>query len=96
MAAKRDGDVREGVRRLRMWSAIAAILLLPLLATQFTDEVAWTSWDFAVATALLGGAGAVYELAAWRTRDPIRRRLVGALIIAVVAVIWADGAVGIF
>lgn len=79
-----------------MWSSIAALLLLPLLAMQFTDEVMWTPYDFLMAAALLGGAGAIYELATMRTRDPARRKVIGAALVIVVAVIWAHGAVGIF
>jgi hypothetical protein len=35
----------------------AFILMLPLLAMQFTDEVVWDLTDFAVAGALLFSAG---------------------------------------
>ena len=44
--------------------ATAFILLVPLLAMQFTDEVAWGVFDFAVAGALLGGTGLIHQLAA--------------------------------
>jgi hypothetical protein len=37
-----DGSGRRGSRwRLAIWGTAALILLLPLLAMQFTDEVAW-------------------------------------------------------
>src|SRR3546814_9274645 len=49
-------------RRAR-WIAIAAILVLPFLAMQWTDEVTWTAADFAVAGILLVGANILYELA---------------------------------
>ena len=60
---------------LRMALATAFLLLLPLLAMQFTDEVVWDLADFAVAGALLFGAGLTYELvarkgAASRTERP--------------------------
>jgi len=46
--------------------AAALILLLPLLAMQITDEVAWDLADFAVAWTLLVGAGLTYTLVARR------------------------------
>ena len=81
---------------LALWGAIGALLLLPLVAMQFTEEVSWTLADFAVAAALLGGAGVAYEIAARRIRNPGRRRLAAVAIVALVAVIWAQGAVGLF
>ena len=48
----------------RVALAVTCILLLPVLAMQFTDEVVWDLTDFAVAGALLLGAGFTYELVA--------------------------------
>jgi hypothetical protein len=78
-----------------MWIMIASILLLPLAAMQFTDEVAWDASDFAAAAVLLGGAGAIYEVAARLVASPRRRALIGAGLVAVVLIVWAHGAVGI-
>lgn len=80
---------------LAMWGVIAAMLLAPLVAMRFTDDVAWTGFDFAVAGALLIGAGAAYEVlsrmpALARHRTPVAIALIG-----VVAIVWAQGAVGI-
>src|SRR3546814_13804960 len=47
-------------RRAR-WIAIAAILVLPFLAMQWTDEVTWPAADFAVAGILLVGANHLHE-----------------------------------
>ncbi len=43
------------------------ILLLPLMAMQVTDEVVWDLTDFAVAWALLVGAGFMYKVATSKT-----------------------------
>lgn len=83
-------------RRPIMWAGIALLLLAPLVAMQFTDEVAWTRWDFVVAGALLIGAGAIYELVALRVPRARERALAGMVILAVVLIVWADSAVGIF
>lgn len=82
-------------RRAR-WIAIAAILVLPFLAMQWTDEVTWTAADFAVAGILLVGANILYELAARRMADRKYRIIVGSIIVAAVLIIWAEGAIGIF
>ena len=57
------------IKRLGMWSAfVAAMLMIPLLAMQFTDAVVWTPFDFTVAGALLFSAGFVYVLATGNPR----------------------------
>ncbi len=85
-----------GQRRLAMWSLIAALLFLPLIAMQFTREVAWDAADFAFAAGLLIGAGLLFELAASRTRKLAWRLAIGGALIFAVLLIWADAAVGVF
>lgn len=85
-----------GQWRLAMWGLIAALLLLPLIAMQFTREVAWDAADFAFAGALLVGAGLVFELAAWRTKKLAWRLAIGGTLVFAVLLIWADAAVGVF
>ena len=82
--------------RLAMWTTIAALLLLPLIAMQFTREVAWDAADFAFAGVLLIGAGAIFELASWKVKDLKYRAAIGIALLAAVLLVWADGAVGIF
>ena len=41
--------------RVALWGSFLAILIAPLVAMQFTGEVHWTPFDFAVAAVLLGG-----------------------------------------
>jgi hypothetical protein len=82
--------------RVFIWIALATglILLVPLLAMQFTDEVVWTLLDFATVGALLFCAGLVFVLAARKTH---KYRAIIALVVAVaVLYIWAELAVGIF
>jgi hypothetical protein len=79
-----------------MWSAIGAILLAPLMAMQFTDEVSWTRSDFASAAVLLVGAGAMFEVASRYTQDRRGRVAVGSVLAGAVLLIWAQGAVGVF
>jgi hypothetical protein len=80
---------------IRIVLAAAFILLLPLLAMQFTDEVAWDLFDFVVAGALLVGTGLTYELAARRMGNNAHRAAFGAALVTAL-LIWAELAVGIF
>jgi hypothetical protein len=82
--------------RVGLWGGIAALLVLPLIAMQFTREVAWGPEDFAFAAILLVGAGALFELAAWKVRDLTGRLVLAAVLLGAVLLVWADGAVGIF
>ena len=87
---------RIGPWRIARWGLIAALILTPLIAMQFTTEVAWDAADFAFIGVLLIGAGALYELALWKTRSPVLRLIIGAVLVAIVLLVWAEGAVGIF
>lgn len=79
-----------------IWLALATglILLVPLIAMQFTDEVAWTFSDFAVMGALIFGTGSVFVLLARRTRK--HRIAIGLVLLAAFLWLWAELAVGIF
>jgi dolichyl-phosphate-mannose--protein O-mannosyl transferase len=71
------------------------ILLIPLLAMLVTDEVNWDWLDFAVIGTLLIGAGLIYEFVMAKVNNKYRS-IVIAVIIAIVFLIWAELAVGIF
>jgi len=77
------------------WGAAAVLLLLPLVAMQFTTEVQWTLSDFIVAGILIGSVGVALELAARASRDWAYRA--GALIAVAAAFLmtWINLAVGI-
>jgi hypothetical protein len=73
----------------------AALLLLPLSAMQFTDEVVWNLADFAVAGGLLVGTGLLYEAAGRRTRNIAYRAAAGVALAAALLLVWINLAVGI-
>ncbi len=75
---------------------VALLLLIPLIAMQFTNEVNWTLFDFVVAGALLLGTGLMCELAI-RKINKIKYRIAICVALSVVLIlIWAELAVGIF
>ena len=83
--------------RVFIWIALAtgAILLIPLIAMQFTTEVSWDEIDFIVMGSLLFGSAALFVLAA--RKAPRRRRvLIGSMFIAAFLYLWAELAVGVF
>ena len=80
---------------IRIALATAFILLLPLLAMQFTDEVIWDLADFAVAGALLLGTGLMYELAVRKAGNVAHRAAVGVALAAALLLVWINLAVGI-
>ena len=93
-----NDDLNQLWKALRVlgWSAVALFILAPAVAMQFTDEVNWTTSDFVFAGILLIGGGAVIEGVAWFVKNPVVRIGFALFIVAVVALIWIEGAVGIF
>jgi len=72
------------------------LLLVPLVAMQFTPEVRWGLEDFLIAGCLLLGAGVgLVLIARYAKRTAHRVALMGILVLAVLLV-WAELAVGIF
>ena len=81
--------------RLGIWATAACMLLVPLVAMQFTDQVAWDVADFVLFGALLLGSGLAIELVIRMTPSIAYRSAVGVAIAAAFLLIWVNGAVGI-
>lgn len=86
--------------KIKMWLGImviiALILLVPLIAMQFTDEVAWTIEDFVVAGAFLFTASVILNLVIIKIKSKNKRLWLSFIIVFVFIVIWVELAVGIF
>lgn len=80
--------------RLARWSAAAALLLLPLVAMQFTNEVNWTGSDFAVFGAMLLVAGLAYEFIASAAGNTAYRLGAGVAVATAFLLVWVNLAVG--
>jgi len=83
-------------RLIIMLTVVTILLLIPLIAMQFTNEVNWTILDFVVMGILLYGTALLCELAIRRIKRPNKRYLVIAGIVLLFLLIWAELAVGIF
>jgi hypothetical protein len=81
---------------IRVVLVAALISLVPLLAMQVTDEVAWDETDFLAAFGLLAGAGLGYELVVKKVRTQPSRAALGAALVGALLLVWMELAVGVF
>ena len=75
---------------------VISLLLIPLIAMQFTDEVNWSPMDFLIAAVLLLGTGFLVDLVIRKTKNLKYRIVIMIVIIIVFILIWAELAVGVF
>lgn len=100
-SSRSETNDRAGRWRLAAWGLGAFLLLLPLLAMQVTEQVAWTGSDFAFAAVLIFSALGAYEVAARRTavaagpRRTWYRAGVALGIGATFLLFWGNGAVSV-
>ena len=82
--------------RIFIWTGLVTglILLIPLVAMQFTTEVNWDLADFIGMGSLLFGIVSLFVLAARRARRK-RRLLIGLMFGAAFLYTWAELAVGV-
>lgn len=83
-------------RLLGITISIAAILLIPLVAMQFTDEVNWKLNDFLVAGALLFGTGFLIELVIRKVSKKEVKHVLLLAIVILLLLVWIEMAVGLF
>lgn len=74
----------------------ALLLLVPLIAMQFTHEVDWGLSDFFVAALLLYGTVLLIELVLRKVKNPWHRLVVCLAVLLVLLLLWAELAVGVF
>jgi hypothetical protein len=89
--------IRSSIRR-QMWYvslATASILLVPLVAMQFTNEVNWTVFDFIVMGILLLGSGLTFLFISKMSDRILYRTAVGLGVAAGFLLIWVNLAAGI-
>lgn len=77
-------------------SAAMLLLLVPLVAMQFTNEVNWTASDFLVMGILLLGLGLLCELVLRKVKKSSHRILLCLGVFVAFLLVWAELAVGIF
>ena len=75
---------------------VTLLLLLPLIAMQFSDGVKWSPFDFLVAAVLLFGTGLMIELVMRKVKKTGHRIAICLAILTALLLIWLELAVGIF
>ncbi len=83
-------------RLKRILIIVIAILMIPLIAMQLTNEVNWSLFDFIVAGTLLFITVSLIELVLWKVRSKPSRIILSITILAGLLLIWVELAVGIF
>jgi hypothetical protein len=71
------------------------VLLVPLVAMQFSEDVDWKLGDFVIIGTLLVGAGLIFEFLSTRVNAK-NRIFVAAIVVLAVMLIWVELAVGLF
>jgi len=72
-----------------------ALLAIPLVAMRFTDQVAWSPFDFAFMGALLFGTFLAFEAAARRATSRSQRVAVAFALATAFLLVWVNASVGI-
>ncbi len=93
---EQNNIVTKNKRLIAIVLTVAFLLLIPLIAMQFTDEVKWTLADFIVMGSLLLGTGLLCEFVIRNVKTFSRRFAICAAILLVFVLIWLELAVGIF
>jgi len=88
--------ITKNKRLLGIILAVALLLLIPLIAMQFTNEVNWSLFDFILMGVLLLGTGLICELVMRKAKNITYRVLLIAVILGAFFLIWAELAVGVF
>jgi len=80
-----------------IWIALATaiVLLIPLIAMQFTTDVSWDKTDFIVMGSLISGMTSLFVLAARRVPRKFRV-YIGGVFMAAFLYAWAELAIGVF
>ena len=74
----------------------AVLLLIPLIAMQFTNDIQWNISDFLVAWGLLIAAGTTYVITTRKQEKRSSKILIGVGVLTLLVLVWAELAVGVF
>jgi hypothetical protein len=83
-------------RLTTIFLAVVLILLIPLIAMQFTDEVNWNLGDFVVMGFLLSVTGIAIDFVIRKIKNSNYRIAIALAILISFILIWAELGVGIF
>lgn len=79
-----------------IYSVPVLLLVIPLVAMQFTTEVNWTSSDFAIGGAILFTTAFCIDIVLRKVKTFKSRLILVLITLAILILVWAEMAVGIF
>ncbi len=83
-------------RSIAIYAIASAILAIPLIGMQFTNEINWSGFDFLIAGVLLIITAFGINTILNNVKLDSKRFLYIAIVLTVLILIWAELAVGIF
>lgn len=84
------------IRNSTLYGIPAMLLVLPLVAMQFTKEVNWTVSDFVIGGILLFGTAGIIDFVLRKVKSRRNRIILSMSVLLVLMLIWAELAVGLF
>ena len=84
------------IRNSTLYGIPAMLLVLPLVAMQFTKEVNWTVSDFVIGGILLFGTAGIIDFVLRTVKSRRNRIILSVSVLLVLMLIWAELAVGLF
>jgi hypothetical protein len=89
-----QGGPRKQIWRIMGWCGAVALILTPLVAMQFTQEVNWDETDFIVAAIIFGIVGGLVELTVRVSTNWYFRFGAMFAVLAGLMLVWSNLAVG--
>src|SRR6476660_446646 len=86
----------ENRRLLGITLVIAVLLMVPLVAMQFSNEVNWRLTDFVIMGVLLLSTGLTCKLVMRKVNKTSTRLILCGIVFILLFLIWAELAVGVF
>ncbi|MGL2964451.1 hypothetical protein ACSVH2_11580 [Flavobacterium sp. RSB2_4_14] len=96
LSINKEPMTKENKRLFAIVVAVAFLLLIPLVAMQFSTEVNWTLADFIIAGVLLLGIGLLCEFVIRKVPKRSHRIVICLVLLMLLVLVWAELAVGIF
>ena len=87
---------KQNKRLIGIVLAVPILLLIPLIAMLFTEEVKWTIIDFIIAGIMLLGAVLTFEFILRKVKTTKLRIALCVALFLTFFLVWAELAVGIF
>jgi hypothetical protein len=88
--------IAQNKRLIGIVLTVVLLLLVPLISMQFSDDFNWSAADFVIAGVMLLGTGLLCELVMRKVKTPRRRLVFCLVLLAVLLLVWAELAVGVF